>query len=89
MTGISRRHDHVRAHDLLDCVTAQPMIAIANEDRIGRRAAALGEPVAEHLGAVLADRCCPLLAPFAHAPDVRARAEHDIAARQADQLRDA
>src|SRR5690349_13106351 len=77
------------AHDALDSVAAEPLVTIADEERIFLRAAALGEPVAQDLHAVLADQRCAFLAPLAHASDVSARTEHDITTRQVDQLRDA
>src|SRR6266540_4227231 len=79
----------ILAHDALDGVAAEPLVTIADEERIFLRASALGEPVAQNLHAVLADRRCALLAPLAHAPDVSACTEHDVATRQVDQLRDA
>src|SRR5271157_6263964 len=67
----------MRANNALDGIPAEPIAAIADEERLCLVASSLGEPVAQSLRAVLADRRRSLLAAFAHAPDVGARTEHD------------
>jgi hypothetical protein len=84
--ALCRRRLCVLPHDLLDSVAAQLLVAVADEDRVGFRSATLGQPVAQHLDAVPADRRRPLLASLSHAPDVRAWTKHDVAAAQTDQL---
>jgi hypothetical protein len=83
----SQRAVHV-SHDLLDDIAAQPLIAVTDEDQIGLRPATLCKPIAQHDG-IFADRCGPLLAPFTYALHMRSSAQHDIAAGQVDQFRDA
>src|SRR6516162_278659 len=80
---------HVLPHDLLDGIAAQSLVTITDEQGFCLVATALDKPATQHLGTVLTDWCCALLAPLAEASYVRARPSHNVAAQQVDQLRDA
>jgi hypothetical protein len=70
----------VDTHHALDGVTAETRTAIADEQRIRRCPRPFDERVPKHLDAILPDRGGPFLAALAHASDVSAGAEFDVAA---------
>jgi hypothetical protein len=64
------------------------MAAVADEQRIRRCPGPFDEPVPKHLDAILPDGGGPFLAALAHASDVSAGAELDVAAVERDKLGD-
>ena len=81
-----RRQCDVLADDAFDRVTAETAVSIADEQWPVGRVGPLIEPGAEYGHRVCPERCRAILAPFAAAADVSARAENDIAAAEIDQL---
>ena len=70
-------------------VAAEPAAGAGRKQRVVGTAGALVEPGGEHGVGVGGERDGALLSAFALAADVRAGAEHDVAAVEADQLGDA
>jgi len=76
----------VGADALLDCVAAEPAAGAGGEQRVCCPAGSLGEPGRQDRLGGGGERNGALLSAFAFAADMRAGAERDVAAVQADEL---
>ena len=76
--ALPRCRCNMLANDTLHGISAESLVAIADEERVRWDTSALRKPGAEHLHAILSEWCRPLLAAFPRAPDVSARAKRDV-----------
>jgi hypothetical protein len=80
---------HVQGHAVLDGVAAEPPPCARGEQRVPRGTPSFGRPCPQHRDGARQQWGAPFLSPFADAVDVSARADHQVAVVEPDELGDA